>query len=185
MSELKTMFDQNFKFSSNETVRHRADTKSITADMGLLILQRVLVESLDDENNSVYERFYHCRMIKFSGSGEVARFSEKELMSLKEYEENKMKEDFERNQMRQDAKRVEEEVMELFDIEKEDYVYLIKEGQPDKSKKYRMSGFHVSNEGIKLSLRESLLTVNNQEVQRERVEVSSKDEFIKCETNAG
>ncbi len=179
MEKLKTIFEQNFKFAINEEVRHKGDTKSYTADMGLLVLQRVLTESEDDNNNQIYERFYHCRMIKFSGSGEIARFSEKELMTIKEYEEKKLKDDFERTQMREDAKRVEKEIMELFDITKEDYVFLIKNGKPDKSKKFRMSGFHISGEGIKILLRESLLTVNNEDVKRESVEVLSKGDFIK------
>ncbi len=179
MSELKNVFSENFKFEINEEVRHRGDTKSYTADMGLLILQRVLIESEDDSEKHTYERVYHCRMIRFSGSGDIARFSEKELMSIKEYEEKKIKDDFERNQMREDAKKVEKEVMELFDITKEDYVFLLKDGEADKTKKFRLSGFHISNEGIKLILRESLLTVKNEDVKRDSVEVLSKGEFIK------
>lgn len=70
--------------------------------------------------------------------------------------------------------------MELFDINKEDYVYLKdSNGNIDKSKKFRMSGFSISDKGIKLSLRESLLTVSGTDVKRDSAEVSSKEEFVK------
>lgn len=179
--ELSAMFSETFKFSINEEVRHRGDTKAYTADMGLLVLQRVITQSEDDSENNTYERFYHCRMIRFSGSGDIARFSEKELMSIKEYEEKKMKDDFERDSMRQDAKRVEKEVMELFGVTKEDYLYLKDvSGQIDKSKKFRMTGFGIEEKTVKLFLTESLMTASkNDSVKREHKEVKSKDEFEK------
>lgn len=183
MENLTKAFADTFKFLINQEVRHRGDTKQYTADMGLLVLQRCIIESEDDNNNKTYERFYHCRMIRFSGSGDVARFSEKELISIKEYEEKKMKDDFEREQMRQDAKRVEKEVMELFGVTKDDYLYLKDEnGNVDKSKRFRMSGFAIDEKGVRLHLRESLMTAaKNDEVKRDSKDISSKDDFVKAE----
>lgn len=90
-NQIDATFNTIFKYKINDEVMHRGDTKSYTADMGLLVLNRVLIESEDDESNKIYERFYHCRMIRFSGSGDIAKFSEKELMSIGEYEEKKRK----------------------------------------------------------------------------------------------
>lgn len=178
---IQSMFNETFKFSINDEVRHKGDTKGYTADMGLLVLKRVLIESQDDDGGFNYERFYHCRMIRFSGSGDMAQFSEKELMSIKEYTEKKVKDEFEMNQHRDESKRVEKEVMELFNITKEDYVHLKDEsGNTDTTKKYRMTGFSIDQHGTKLSLTESLMTASkNENVKREQKYVSSKDEFVK------
>jgi len=181
---IQALFNDKFKFKINEEVRHRGDTKGYSADMGLLVLKRILLESQDTEENFIYERHYHCRMIRFSGSGDIATFIEKELMSIQEYTEKKVQDEFETNQHRNEAKRVEAEVLELFDVTKEEYLYLKDEaGNVDKSKKYRMTGFSIDETGVKMSLTESIITAsNNEKVKREQRYVSSKDEFEKVTT---
>jgi hypothetical protein len=119
-------------------------------------------------------------MIRFSGSGDIGRFSERELQSIEEYKDKKLKSELENIEMRNEARQVEKEIMELFEINKEDYVYLIKNGEVDRSKKFRMCGFKTIDGIIELLLTESLLTAgNNDKVKRDSAWVSSKDQFVK------
>lgn len=108
----KGLFDQSFKFKNNESVRHKGDTKGnySSTDLGLLIVNRFLVEDIDDEGNPTYERSYHCRIIQFSQSGNIQHFKERELMSLEEYRENQLKEEQERHDMRERGNKLHQEV---------------------------------------------------------------------------
>lgn len=43
--QLKQVFESNFKFEIGQTVHHKADTHKYDNDMGVLVLERVLIES--------------------------------------------------------------------------------------------------------------------------------------------
>jgi hypothetical protein len=189
--QLKILFDGKFKFAIGEDVRHRGDTKGGYADMGLLVLERHLIEVVNDNNESAFERCYVCRMVRFSGSGDMARFKEKELMTIKEYEMLKEERDTDSNQRRTDARKVEQEVMELFGISKEDYLYEVVDGKPNTSMRFRMTGFSIGKfadsevEGIAIRVTESLFTAANRsgegkEVKTEKRQWWSKSQFVKA-----
>jgi hypothetical protein len=178
------IFNLQFKFKINDSVRHRGDNHKRDSDMGLLVLERHLIESLDAEDKVTYERSYVCRMIRWSGSGDLARFNERELISVADHDAQKIKEDVEHDSMRRSAKMVEREIMEYFGISKEDYLYEIVNGVPDDTKKFRMSGFSQDESGIKLFVTESIFTAANrkaegQKLEAERREWTSKDQFVK------
>jgi hypothetical protein len=184
---MKAEFDAIFKFQINQPVRHKGDTKNdYSADMGLLVLERHLIESEDADNNRTYEKAYVCRMIRFSGSGDLARFQERELMSIADHTKEQLDRQQESNEMRNDCKMVEKEIMQIFDVTKEDYLYEIVNGTPDTSKKFRWSGFKIDDTGATLLVTESLFTAstrnpsgNELKVKRESREWTAKNQFQK------
>ncbi len=76
MKNLEELFDDHFKFSVNQEVRHKGDKNKYSGihDMGLLVLVRNIHEETGDGDQRIFKKTYHCRTIKFSGSGEVVSF---------------------------------------------------------------------------------------------------------------
>lgn len=175
MQKAKELFNELFTFDVNEEVRHKGDTKGGLADMGLLVLSRQLIETTDDDGNKLYEKIYVCRMVRFSGSGDINRFREKELMTIDEYNRKAAEEENERNWRREEVRQIEREIFDAFGIDRQSEIYLMKDGQPDKSAVYKPSGFSRSkDEGTKLILRK----VAGLEFGDEKAEITSKDEFV-------
>jgi hypothetical protein len=144
--QTEELFNALFKFDVNQEIRHKGDSKSHVADMGLLILSRQLLESADDEGNKIYERSYLCRMVRFSGSGDVGRFKESELLTIEEYDKESLEKEHKRNQMREDLRQTEKDIFSLFKVSRGDAIQLKKEGEVDKSATYRVNGFRRSKE---------------------------------------
>jgi len=122
---LTEFFDGKFKFQINQSLRHKGDSKeSYSADMGLLVLERHIIESEDDDGNRLYERAYVCRTIQFSGSGQLMRFSEKELMTVEEHEIERENVKAQSQKMRNEVRQMQKEVYEAFGISEESVIYL-------------------------------------------------------------
>lgn len=119
----ESVFDSLFKFAVNQELRHKGDTKEYSNDMGLLVLHRIISESVDDDGNRQFSRFYHCRMIRFSGSGEIAQFSEKELISIPEYLALQIERKQESEDMRENAQQIQSDVYKAFGVTKASRVY--------------------------------------------------------------
>jgi len=174
MENTEKLFNELFKFETNQEVRHRGDTKGGIADMGLLILNRQISESIDDDGNKIYERLYICRMVRYSGSGEVNKFYERELMTTEEYNRLSANQEAERNQMRTEIRQIQEEVYKAFGVDQFSEMHLIKNGKIDKDSIYKPSGFSLGEKGTKLKIRK-VAGLNYDEDKRE--EVGSRKEF--------
>lgn len=172
--EITQLFNSKFKFRLNQEVRHRGDSKhGFSNDMGLLILRRQLEEASDDDGNVHYTRNYVCRMIKFSGSGDMALFRENELMSIQEYNQKAVEDEVERDEMRREMHAVKDEIFKSFGVARGMEVYLKKGGEVDKTIVYKVSGFERDEKGTRLSLRREA----GEGHPIDRVFVASKDEF--------
>lgn len=178
---MKEVFNQQFKFKMNERVRHKGDTHKYDADMGLLIIQRELVEQLNSDGESIFERYYVCRMIRWSGSGDLGRFKETEIMNVDDYNELKHKEDSERDDMRRQGRMIEKEIMEIFGVSKEDYLHEVVDGKPDTNKKFRITGFKTDDKGIAVYATESLFTAQSRTGEGKKVEPEKREWFSKSQ----
>jgi hypothetical protein len=171
------LFDSTFKYQVGQQLRHRGDTKDYSTDMGLLVLSRIMIESKDDDNSVTYRREYHCRVVRFSGSGDVMAFKEHELMTIEEYTTQNVKDEADRNRMRNEVKQVEKEVFEVFGVTPESKLFLKDaSGNVDKSAVYRPTGFEFKEGTPGLHLTE-VLTSLGKKVDHKRVTVHSKDQF--------
>lgn len=174
MENLKEIFAQQFKFNLNQEVRHKGDNKhGMHSDMGLLVLRRTLEEHSDDDGNTHFTRNYICRMIRFSGSGDLAQFKESELLSIEDYNKKVVKEQAEREEMQHHMYQIKKEIYKSFGVEKDTEVYLIKNGGVDISKTYRVSGYQQDQQGTVLHLRE----VGGEGSTSKTINVKSKEEF--------
>jgi len=175
---LTEFFDGKFKFQINQSLRHKGDSKeSYSADMGLLVLERHIIESEDDDGNRLYERAYVCRTIQFSGSGQLMRFSEKELMTVEEHEIERENVKAQSQKMRNEVRQMQKEVYEAFGISEESVIYLNdSEGNALTDKKFRVSGFSNGDGEISISLREMLMSLDKKP-SGEYVKVTSKNQF--------
>ena len=173
--EAKQLFNDHFKFSLGEEARHKGDGKNgYNSDMGLLIIQRKLLETQDDDGGSHFTREYVCRMIRFGGSGDLALFRETELLSMTEYNKKVVEQEEERQDMRNHQQEVKKAIFSSFGVERGTEVHLKKEGVVDTTKIYKVSGFETSEkEGTKLRLRIEA----GEGRGAEAVDVVSKDEF--------
>ncbi len=173
----KLLFDEMFKYKNNQELRHRGDSKSYSADMGLLVLHRLIHESVDDDGKKQYERSYVCRLVKFSGSGEVAQFREKELITIQEYERNSLEREADRNRMRNEVRQTQREIYDAFGVKEEDY-FRLKDtnGNIIDDKKYRVTGFSMSEGTAKITIRESLTSLDKK-VEAETKEITSKEQL--------
>lgn len=170
----KELFESQFKFNLNQELRHKGDNKhGMSSDMGLLVLRRSIEENADDDGNVNYTRYYVCRMIRFSGSGDLAQFKESELLSISDYNRKVSEEEEERNQMRNEMHWVKSEVMASFGVSMETEVYLKVDGQADKTRTYKVSGYRQDATGTFLKLR----LVAGQGRTIEHTEVKSNDDF--------
>lgn len=177
MEKIKELFDEYFKFKINDTVRHKADGKNndwgTTTEMGLLILARTIEEEIDDSNNAVYSKHYHCRMIKFAGSGSIASFKEQELMSTEEFMRKQIEDKEWSNNVREEMKQTEQEIFKSFNVKRGTQIYLIKDGITDKENPYRISGYFSNAEKTVLSAR----AVLGEGKENKSIELKSKGEF--------
>lgn len=139
MEHLEQIFDELFKFKNNESVKHRGDKKSmhLSSDMGLLILQRHLIESVDDDGKKYFERQYLCRLVAFSGSGQIQLYKERELMSSSEFAAIEVKEQEERDEIHQKNKERTAEIFKAYGVQRGSIVKL----KSDAENEYKVSGF--------------------------------------------
>jgi|JI10StandDraft_1071094.scaffolds.fasta_scaffold21316_13 hypothetical protein len=177
----KDLFNTQFKFSLNEEVRHKGDNKhGMSSDMGLLILRRILEENSDDDNNVHFTRNYICRMIRFSGSGDLAQFKESELLTVKEYNERAVKDEQEREYMRNDIYNVTKEIFDSFGVKRSTEIYLKNGEIIDKENVYKVTGFKQDGDGTMLIAR----MVAGEGKTTDEVRIKSKSEFVlKSEIN--
>lgn len=175
-TKAKELFDSQFKFKINDDVRHKGDSKgdSFSSDLGLLVLSRTLEEAADDDGNCHYLRIYVCRMIKFSGSGDLARFKESELMTMEEYNRKKIYDEQQREDMRNQMYASKKAIFASFGVQKGTEVYLKINEIVDKTKVYAVSGYSTGkDDGTYLILR---MEAGEGKTCNE-VRVKSKDEF--------
>jgi hypothetical protein len=155
MEIAKQLFNDWFKFELNQEVRHKGDNKqNYSSDLGLLVLSRVLEEQKSDDGIVHFDKVYHCRMIRFSGSGDIARFKESELLSMDEYTSKKVLEDRKFEEARMHVNEFSEEVWASFGVQRGTKVHLVFEGKTDTSKVFKVSGYKSSQEGTLLTVRE-------------------------------
>jgi hypothetical protein len=178
---MKELFEQQFKFRMNERVRHKGDTHKYDADMGLLIIQRELVEQLNSDGESCFERYYVCRMIRWSGSGDLGRFKETEIMNVEDYNNLKIQEDSDRDDMRRQGRMIEKEIFEIFGVNKEDYLYEVINGTPDTTKKFRVTGFKNDDKGVAIYATESLFTAQSRTGEGKKIEAEKREWFSKSQ----
>jgi len=176
-TKVSELFDEQFKYQINQDLRHRGDKKGYAADMGLLVLHRLMYESTDDDGNKLYERAYICRLVKFSGSGETAQFREKELITTEEYERQSLQQEIDRNAMRNDARATQKEVYAAFGVSDGDFLRLKdSEGKIIEDKKYRVTGFSMIGDVVKLGVTECLISLDKK-VERDTKELTSVEQF--------
>jgi hypothetical protein len=173
-TELQKIFDTQFQFPINQEVRHRGDNKSgMSSDMGLFILRRTLEENSDDYGNIHYTKNYICRMIRFSGSGDLAQFKESELMSIEDFNKRAVQEEQQREDMRNDMYTETQNIFKSFGVRRSTEVYLKNGDSVDKSNIYKVSGFSTNKECTLLHLRRAL----GEGKTADEVRVKSKNEF--------
>lgn len=172
MEQVKQIFNELFKFKNNQPLRHKGDNKSShSTDMGLLAIHRLIVEDVDEDGNQKFEKLYHCRVVRFSGSGEVMQFKERELLSMEEYHQEQLKEEQERNEMRERMKRTEAEIYKAYGVSKNSVVKL----KSDKENEYNVCGFKSTKETGIYEL--SLHSVGGLSMDRKEVFIKSPDEI--------
>lgn len=168
------LFNEQFKFKINQEVRHKGDNKNGGhSDMGLLVLKRLLEEECDDDGNSHFVRNYVCRMIRFSGSGDLARFKESELMTITDYNIRAIEDEREREEMRNQMYNTEKEVFDSFGVKRGTEVHLANGNNVDKENIYKVSGFSTDKYETLLHLRK----VIGEGKTVDMVKVKSKSEF--------
>lgn len=167
------LFNKVFRFKVGDSVRHKADTKDWSADMGLLVTARYLMEERGDGNNEIiFKRLYECRMIKFAGSGERGHFREHELMTLDEYAEFQSQQRERTSEIQNESRQTQKEVYNAFGVTKDTHVRL--KSDPT-GKEYRPCGYSFKKEeGIRLKL-VSIIKVYNLEL--DYIDVSRIDEI--------
>lgn len=174
-TKAKELFDSQFKFMINQEVRHKGDTKNgHSSDMGLLVLSRFLAEDVDDDGNTHFHKHYQCRMIRFSGSGDTQNFIEKELLSMKEYNEKMIDQEDERNWMRQQMKDTGESIFALFGVKRYTEVYLKKDGVVDKTATYKVTGWSSGGNDVPKIKVTRELSIGK---ESESIGITSKEEF--------
>lgn len=168
------LFNEQFKFKLNQEVRHKGDNKNgNSSDMGLLILQRHLEEECDDDGNSHFVRNYVCRMIRFSGSGDLAKFKESELMTITDYNIRAIKDEQEREEMRNEMYNSQKEIFDSFGVKRGTEVYLKNGDNVDKENIYKVSGYSTDKNETLLHLRKAL----GEGKTVDMIKVKSKSEF--------
>ena len=167
------LFNKVFRFKVGDSVRHKADTKDWSADMGLLVTARYLVEeSGDGENEIIFKRLYECRMIKLSGSGERGTFREHELMTLDEYAVFQTQQRERTQEVMNESKQTQKEVYAAFGVTKDTHVRVKSDST---GREYRPCGYSFKKgEGMKLKL-VSIIKADNLEL--DYADVSKVDEI--------
>jgi len=174
--EIKEIFDQSFKFKVNDSVRHKGDNKNgLHSDMGLLILKRIMEESKDDDDGVHFNRIYHCRMIRYSNSGDIQAFKESELLSISEYNDVVLREEEDRERKRAIMYETKNEIFKSFGVERGSEVLLIKDGEVDESIIYKVTGYKADKNGTELHLR---IEAGEGRSIIDEIHVMSKSEFV-------
>ncbi len=145
----------------------------MSSDMGLLVLQRFLIENADDDGNSHFTRNYNCRMIKFSGSGDVANFKESELMTMHDYNQRSVELQQEREEMRNNMYTITKEIFDSFGVKRNTQVYLKNGDVVDKANIYKVTGYARNSQETILLLRQEA----GEGKTTDEVRVKSKSEF--------
>lgn len=84
---IASLFKETFKFETDERVRHKGDGGRYgSSDLKLLITGRYIEEIVGDKEERIYQKFYKCRCIMLSGSGQEIYFKEHELLSISEWD---------------------------------------------------------------------------------------------------
>jgi hypothetical protein len=173
--DLMEIFDRQFKFQVGQTLRHKGDKKEYGMnDMGVLVLTRVMSQEIND-NQLIFERAYHCRLIAMSGSGQIVSFKEHELQTIEEWQKSAVTQEVERNLMRSDVNRLEDDILRQFDLSKSERFYLVADG--DKSKEYRMNGFRANKDTGKYEI--SVRQVNTLSSNAESIYIADKSQIEK------
>lgn len=147
--QLQNAFTSAFKYDLNQELRHRGDGGKHSADMGVWVHSRCIVQEMAD-TEVVFKRLYQCRLIKFSGSGEMATFNENELMTVTEWNEKHMEEENEREAMRQEMNQITKMIFKEFNVERFEEIRIAGEGD----KIFKVSGFKGEKGKYQLIVRE-------------------------------
>lgn len=178
--DLIEIFDKQFKFQCGQTLRHKGDKKEYGMnDMGVLVLARNMSQEIND-NELIFERTYHCRLIALSGSGQVISFKEHELQTIEDWQKSAISQEVERNLMRSDVNQLEDDILKQFDLSKRDRFYIRdSNGNINKEKEYRMNGFRANKDTGKyeISVRQS----NTLDSSVESIYVSNKSQIDKIQ----
>jgi hypothetical protein len=146
---IRDVFQSVFRFGIDAQVRHKADTKDkhgISADMGMLVIKRFIVEAMTGDGDITYEKMYQCRLIKYSGSGDVVTFNEHELMSIQEWMEESVKQENEFKEIREIQRDVEKLVYGKFNVQKGEE-FKLKNKPPEC--RFKASGFKGKGNVVK------------------------------------
>lgn len=167
------LFNAQFKFAVNQEVRHKADKKNSfgNSDMGMLIMERILRESVDDNGSTFYTRHYVCRCIKFGDSGDLIWFKESELLDMDTYRAKAAEEEEKREEASAAIRRLKSRVFESFGVKRDTKIVLVND--PDQTNIYEVSGWHSSGEGTVLTA--SLIA--GQGKPQKTIEIKSSTEF--------
>lgn len=150
---MKELFDSKFKFKINQELRHKGDSKhSFSADMGLLVLERHIEEVQDDDGNRIFRRCYICRLIRFSGSGDLARFAEQELIDLEEHNKKSAERESMMEETRRSFKLLKDKVFKNLGIKRGAKIYLKKDGKLDKTSVYTVDGCSSKGDIFKVNV---------------------------------
>ncbi|MDB5240914.1 MAG: hypothetical protein JWP57_1539 [Spirosoma sp.] len=167
---IESVFDTLFKFSVGQELRHKGDSKDRIADMGLLVLKRVMFENQDDDGNRGFERAYHCRLVKYSGSGEIGQFSERELLTVDEYDQEVADREQKQTERREKMRVLQEDIYKAFGVTKHSRITL----KSDPETQYRVSGWGTGKDGSRLHLTE----VYGLEEGTKKADVTHPDQII-------
>ena len=170
--ELKKIFDSHFKFETDERVRHRGDgSEHGAADLKMLVTGRYIEEIVGDDEIRIYQKFYKCRCIKLSGSGQEIYFKEHELLSIPEWQRMMVKEESFRNENRSIYREEFNTIYDYYGVTKKSKVKI--KGSDKTFKVTGLSG--TSKKGVyELHLEE---VVNDNTFNKERRYVSDKEEI--------
>ena len=151
---LSAMFDDLFKFKVNEPVRFKGDGNQYrNADMKLLVLARQIHEETGEFDDKIFKKTYHCRSAQFSGSGQIIQLSEKELISVDDFDKMMQEREDRRMELRDLSKALSLDIFNYFEVKKSEEVYLIKDSKVQKNRIYKVAGWSgCKDKGYRLTL---------------------------------
>lgn len=146
-SYVSSVFDKLFKFRVGQPVRFSGDgDETGRADMKMLVIARYISESVSSlTGERIYDLSYHCRVAKWSGSGDVITFSENELVSLDDYTKMKVEANERNMEHIQRRKDLAKAVYDSFGVERKMIVYLNDLAGNAGNHKYRVGGWETEN----------------------------------------
>lgn len=170
--DLKNIFDNHFKFQTDERVRHKGDGSNHgSADLKMLITGRYLEEVIGDGETTIYQKFYKCRCIKFSGSGQEIYFKEHELLSISEWQQLMVKEEAFRNENRDSFRKEFKAVYDFYGVTKKSHLKV-----KGSDKLFKITGLSgTSKKGVYELHIEEIVTDNS--FNKERRYISNKEDI--------